>query len=284
MQKKLTTKTVILLFLLFMWRPVYAQTNLAEEVSRQVKLSGSHDNAIRQNAIKALIDMGTPAVPLLINELESERLQQGYERMYLIHSMCIALSRIEDKRALPILYKLLEDEDPSVQIFAAEAISGMGDESLIFDLMKFAMKKTKEIDKDKAKEMAKQLDAENADGLTRLTALSCLMLTTMNIAAGIQNMGEPIIPVLFKGLKHKDDDVRAFSVNCLSNLCRDYPKYKKATLEAFIELLGDQSPLVKQNASYALVSITEVLYKTGEDFGEDKNKWQKWWQENKERF
>jgi HEAT repeat protein len=46
----------------------------------------------------------------------------------------------------------------------------------------------------------------------------------------------------------------------------------------FIKALRDEDDDVREYATEALGKIT------GEDFGEDHEKWLKWWQQNKERF
>ncbi len=45
-----------------------------------------------------------------------------------------------------------------------------------------------------------------------------------------------------------------------------------------IAALKDSDEDIRSNAIYTLRTIT------GEDFGEDQERWKKWWEENKEKF
>lgn len=277
-------RNALLVFLLLMSASAHAETDLAEEVSRHVQQSRSGDQAIRRSAIGALISMGNPVVPFLIQELESQRVKYEADRMRVIHSLSFALGQIGDQRALPILYTLLEDEDPSVQVFAAEAICGMKDEAVIFDLMKFSLKKSKEVNEERALAVAQDFDLKSDDGPTLLMAQAALYAVPINIEGGIANIGEPIIPTVLKGLKHDDAEIRALCVGLIWGLSGDHRQYQKTAVESFIELLKDSSPLVRQSASHALASITDIRHKTGQDFGENQQKWQTWWRENKGEF
>jgi vesicle coat complex subunit len=77
---------------------------------------------------------------------------------------------------------------------------------------------------------------------------------------------------LIKALKDKDSRVRSEAAIALGKL-RD-PR----AVEPLIEALKDKDPEVPPNADYALREIT------GQDFGVNPEKWQKWWEENKGRF
>jgi len=244
------------------------------------------DKGVRYQASKVLIEFGKLAVPVLLTALENERVNQQDEtkRVWAIHGIVYALGNIADKSAVPALFKLLEDKDGNVQIYATEALCNMGDESLIFDMMKFAVEKTKSIDQDKLKKMAQELNDQGADGMARLAAAASLMEIPINISAGMSNVGEPVIPVLLKALKEKDSEVRFFAAGLLENLAMDYPAYKTKVIESFIDLLADDAAQVRQVVAKSLAFMTDIKHKTGNDFGQDQKQWQAWWQGNKGQF
>lgn len=264
--------------------PVRAETS--EQIMQQIERLREPNKEIRHQAFKTLAEFGESAVPALLTALEKEQLNQQDEttRLWVIHGIVYALGSIGDKSAVPYLYKLLEDKDGNVAIYATEALCSMGDESIIFDLMEFAVSKIESIDENKAKNMAQELNEQNTDGMTRLAAAASLMFVPMNISSGIYNMGEPIIPTLMKALNYKDYRVRFFAVGLLGNLSMSYTAYKAEVIESFIVLLADDNPKVRQAAGKSLAFMTDIKHKTGNDFGEDQKQWQVWWEKNKEQF
>lgn len=79
---------------------------------------------------------------------------------------------------------------------------------------------------------------------------------------------EPLLSVL----NDEHHSVRWMAVDALGKIM-DY-----RAVEPMIATLNDENPEVKKKAIWALKKITE------EDFGEDQEKWHKWWEENKEKF
>ncbi|MHB8155274.1 MAG: HEAT repeat domain-containing protein [Candidatus Omnitrophota bacterium] len=275
---------ILLGIVLSLTSPVGAETS--EQIMQQIERLRDSNKEVRHQTFQTLAEFGKSAVPILLTALEKEQLNQQDEttRVWVIHGIVYALGSIGDKSAVPYLYRLLEDRDGNVAIYATEALCSMRDESIIFDLMKFAVKKIESIDENKAKKMAQELNEQNADGMTRLTAAASLAFLPMNISAGIENMGEPIIPTLMKALNDKDYGVRFFAVGLLENLSMSYTVYKAKVIESFIVLLADDNLKVRQAAGQALAFMTDIKYKTGNDFGEDPKQWQAWWEKNKEQF
>ena len=257
-----------------------------EKIMQQIERLREPNKEVRHQTFQTLAGLGKSAVPTLLTALEKEQLNQQDEttRAWVIHGIVYALGSIGDKCAVPYLYQLLEDKDGDVQISATEALCSMGDESIIFDLMKFAVRKIESIDRNKAKNMAQELNDQNADGMTRLAAAASLVFVPMNISSGIYNMGEPIVPILMKALNDKDYRVRFFAVGLLGNLSMSYADYKAKVIESFIVLLADDNLKVRQAAGKSLAFMTDIKHKTGNDFGEDQKQWQAWWKKNKEQF
>jgi HEAT repeat protein len=77
---------------------------------------------------------------------------------------------------------------------------------------------------------------------------------------------------LINALKHKDLLVRAKAAEALGEI-----KNPKA-VEPLIAILTDEEETVREFAAKALGDIT------GKDFGQDYDKWQKWWVQNKENI
>jgi HEAT repeat protein len=77
---------------------------------------------------------------------------------------------------------------------------------------------------------------------------------------------------LINALKNKDLLVRAKAAEALGEI-----KNPKA-VEPLIAVLTDEEETVREFAAKALANIT------GEDFGQDRDKWLKWWEKNKENI
>jgi HEAT repeat protein len=77
---------------------------------------------------------------------------------------------------------------------------------------------------------------------------------------------------LINALKHKDLLVRAKAAEALGEI-----KNPKA-VESLIAILTDEEETVREFAAKALANIT------GKDLGQDHDKWQKWWEQNKENI
>jgi len=75
---------------------------------------------------------------------------------------------------------------------------------------------------------------------------------------------------LVNALKHKDLLVRAKAAEALGEI-----KNPKA-VEPLIAVLTDEEETVREFTAKALANIT------GKDLGQDHDKWQKWWEQNKE--
>ncbi len=80
------------------------------------------------------------------------------------------------------------------------------------------------------------------------------------------------LEALINALKHKDLLVRAKAAEALGEI-----KNPKA-VEPLIAILTDEEETVREFAAKALGDIT------GKDFGQDYDKWQKWWVQNKENI
>jgi HEAT repeat protein len=204
-----------------------------EEIMQQIERLRDPSREVRQQAFGTLWKFGKSAVPTLLTALENERLNEQDEttRMRVIQGIVYALGKIGDKSAVPPLLKLvLEDKDGNVNIDATEALCLMGDEKIVFDLMKLAMQ-----------------ERNNEEH----------MMAPVSIASGLANMGEAVIPTLMKGLEHEDWEVRFFAIGVLNQLVMSYPEYKDNMTQSFKNRLNDENPEVSALAKKCLGELSE---------------------------
>ena len=93
------------------------------QVSDLAQALRSEDPATREGACKALIALGRPAVPPLVDTLSDP---QDHAR----REAARALSRIHDPSSAPALVLALEDELPGVRWIAGEGLIAMGRDAL----------------------------------------------------------------------------------------------------------------------------------------------------------
>ena len=80
------------------------------------------------------------------------------------------------------------------------------------------------------------------------------------------------VPALIKALRDENVGVRSYAASALGKI-KD-----KTAVPALLNALGNENDGVRSSAIGALEKIT------GQDFGYDPAKWQKWWDENKDKI
>jgi HEAT repeat protein len=88
------------------------------------------------------------------------------------------------------------------------------------------------------------------------------------VVDALVKIGSPAVKPLISSLKEKDPMVRDPVVWILGKIG------DKRAVEPLIQILKDENQYVREGAARALKRIT------GQDFGEDAEKWQKWWEES----
>jgi HEAT repeat protein len=88
-------------------------------LSSLTELLASEDGMIRQKARKALVVLGKPAVPSLVQALQSSKVDQV---RWEAAKALAAIGDNGDVESIPALVKALEDSDYGVTWFAAEAL------------------------------------------------------------------------------------------------------------------------------------------------------------------
>ena len=96
-------------------------------------------------------------------------------------------------------------------------------------------------------------------------------------------IGKPAVPALLDTLKHKDKFVRREAVEALGDI-KD-PR----VIQPLIHMLEDQEKTVRKATAWALSGLagwrnSKLEYYYKDTYGEDKLKWQTWWDRNKEPF
>ncbi len=230
--KKIVLISICILFGIAFFSAIPLRAQTPEEIMQQVERLRDSGREVRQQAFQTLWKFGKPAVPTLLTALENERLNEKDEttRMRVIQGIVYALGKIGDKSAVPPLLKLvLEDKDGNVNIDATEALCLMGDKKIVFDLMKLAMQ-----------------ERNNKEH----------MMAPVNIASGLANMGEAVIPTLMKGLEHEDWEVRFFAIGVLNQIVMSYPVYKQDLIQSLKNRLNDENPQVSALAKRSLQELS----------------------------
>jgi HEAT repeat protein len=195
-----------------------------------VGLLHDDDPAVRTAAFAGLEQIGTKAVPALCEVLRGD----DSKAQALLRDLCniqgtrgiAVLSRLKPATngAIPILTKLLRDEDPRVSFNAAVALGLMGPAA-----------------EDTIPILTKMLRDENP----RLRFNAAMALGSMGLAA------QDAIPALTELLRDKTSTVRGAAADALGSMG---PAAKDA-IPILSELLDDKDEVVREEATYALAKI-----------------------------
>ncbi len=257
-----------------------------QAVALLIPLLEDTDWLVRESAAVALGNLGDArAVPSLIALLNEEhfRLQEKARD---------ALAEIGEQSVEQLL-KALESEDPKIRKNAAVALGKIGDSRAIeplFMALKDTDRATWALAKIGQPAIQPLIGALGGEGGEKA-------------ASALREIGDPAVEFLIEALKDKDPTVRrhaarplrymkdARSVESLIAALKDESEYVRTTsawalglikdpraVEPLIAALKDKQLVVKGSAKNSLRQIT------AQDFGDDDEKWQKWWEENKHSF
>ena len=111
-----------LFLIIFLSVALVSAQSIEEEIQKNVeRLSRTHSLEVRQEGIDALVKIGPPAIPSLIEALKHRDLQS---------SACWALMRI-GKPTLPALIKALKEEDSEVRGLAVYILGNMREKETV---------------------------------------------------------------------------------------------------------------------------------------------------------
>lgn len=100
-----------------------AKENMTEDTGQKMRrlimTLSSDSDSVRKEARQALVAIGNPAVPSLIEALKQK---DDHVRREAVKALC----EIEDPRVAPALIKTLEDEEFDIRWLAAEGLIGLG--------------------------------------------------------------------------------------------------------------------------------------------------------------
>lgn len=191
----------------------YGRAETSEQIMQQIEKLKDPNKEIRHKIFKTLAELGKPAVPILLAELEKERLnEQDETRAWVIHGITYALGDIKDKSAVPSLTKLLKDKDGNVIIYATEALCMFEDEIIIDGLLKMMTQEVNIMEEFQVKK--ETLTEEDA------MKMSAHALIASSIPSGIFNCGEPMVHFLIKALNNQDWEIRYAAVCNLQGICQ----------------------------------------------------------------
>lgn len=247
MLKKIAVLSSLFLIIFLAVGPVSTQS-VGEEIQKNVeKLSSTHPIKVRWEAMNALVKIGPPAVPVLLEVLKSgdEDLRSTtywvLERMGLpaVPNLIKALKRedreirslaayvlgnIKEKEAVPPLIGLLKDTDLGVRWEAVRALGKIGDSRAIPALLEI-------------------LTAKN-EGI-RVAAVEALG----RIARGEGRSNEKISLALVRALKDENRYVRYAAAGELATLG------DKRAIPVLIEALRDENEEIRWRAAEMLGKI-----------------------------
>lgn len=211
-----------------------------------------------------------------------------------------ALGSIKDTRSVgPLLEVVLKHKDEYVRESAARALGRIKDPRAVEPLISFLQDKNKSVRNAAVIALGEAKDLRAVEPL--IAALKDKDSDVRNtVVEALMEIKDPrVVEPLISALKDKDVSVR-------SNAERALVKIGKPTVDLLIAVLMDTNADIRRRATYVLADIkdpraigplivvlqdndkdvqlaaTYALQQiTGQDFGEDPAKWQKWWEENK---
>jgi HEAT repeat protein len=197
-------------------------------------------------AANALVQIGKPAVPALIEALTSPS-----NRVRI--AACTALGQIGDNTAVPKLIECLKDIESIVRSTACTALGLIGDTAAIPALRVHA-----EIMEEAQQALAKLGGTSMAlqEAVRSLAEQSqwgvlCRALTSNKVRAAIMQLGSSAVPALIDALRDDDTEIRQAACTALGQI-RD-----KAPVPSLIEHLKDTNRDVRKAACTALGQIRD---------------------------
>jgi HEAT repeat protein len=219
-----------------------------------------------REAARGLAIIGTPAVEPLLNELMNQDLAvRG--------NVAFALGLIGDSRAVIPLIIALKDRDSHVRENAATALGKIRDQRAGEHLISVLKEDTNTfVRREAAKALGEIKNSDSMEGL--IAALRDEDVGVAEQAAeALGKIKDPrAVKPLIILLKDKHSFVRGIVVKALGEMS------DPCAIEPLITVLKDQNSVNRYWAREALEKIT------GENFGDDPEKWQQWWGQNRESF
>ena len=224
----------------------------------------NEDGKIRWRAAEILGDMGDSRAfePLILT------LKKGdyYDR----RAGAIGLGKLGDSRAVEPLILALKDDDKWVIRRAAEALGKLGDSRAVEPLILALKDDDKGVIRSAANALGKLGDSSAVVPLAYTLNVNDKWVKS-EVAEALGKLGDSraVVPLIHT-LKYIDKYQRPVVIEALGKL---------GDLRAIEHII----PWLKKGTTRekALESLIKL---TGQDFGEDHKKWEKWWKENKDKY
>jgi len=259
-----------------------------------------YDSAfVRQVAENELVEIGKPAVEMLIQTLKNNKDEDVRAIVARV------LGKIGNTLAVPPLIVALKDENECVRRETADALGELKDPNAVGPLIEVLKDETTNIGIDWR--AARALGKIGMPALERVTELLSHESATVRERAveALGEMGKPALEYVIAALKKdKNAPVRKKAIYALMKIDSDRAVeplivalkdedadvrksaavafrddfHDTRAIEPLIAALDNENKDVREVAAYALKKITE------EDFGQDRAKWREWWQKNKDSF
>lgn len=212
-----------------------------------------------------------------------------------------AYSRKEEISAIESLIATFEDGDDSTRMIAAQALGSTKDPRAVKPLIAGLEDKNPFVRMSSAEALGKMKDNHATEPLIAAFEKDKNKDVRIIIARTLGNIEDPrTVKPLIVALKDEDEDIRAIAAGALGKI------KKLSAVEPLIVALKDEDSYVRMNAAEALGNIGDyrsvepliaalkdedscVLIEveealrciTGKDFGRSREKWQKWWEQDR---
>ncbi|MFQ6078745.1 MAG: HEAT repeat domain-containing protein [Thermodesulfobacteriota bacterium] len=250
-------------------------SHIPAHVRQQIKRLYSPARIERAHAAIHLGQMGAqavPAIPFLIGMLgDSTQLVAEPEGVATSPGAeaARALVRI-GKPAVEPLIAALKDEDSYIRGYAAEALGEIGDPRAVEPLIAALEDKDPSVSEKVAWALGEIKDRRAVEPLIGALHHEQLWVRRTTAEAMGKIGDRRAVEALIAAMRDEEALVRLYATEALGEI-RDH-----RVVEPLIAALKDENWDVRRGAAEALRKIT------GKDFGEDSDKWLKWWDENKE--
>ena len=218
-----------------------------------------------EEAAKALVNIGKPAVEPLISSLKGENWRIRVRA-------ALALGEIKDFRAVEPLLAMLNDEDHINRACAVIALAKINDPGAMEPMITAL----------KDENAFVRIAAARALGYLKGPRVSEALLAALRdedvdvqkrVVTSLVVLKDPhTVEPLIAALKEKNKRIQRRAAVALGGI-KDY-----RAVEPLIDALKDEKLIVRVKSAYALYEIT------GKDLGRSQEKWQEWWAKNKQNI
>jgi HEAT repeat protein/small nuclear ribonucleoprotein (snRNP)-like protein len=178
------------------------------------------------------------------------------------------LGKLGDRRALQDLLTVFDDKRAKVRARAAEAVGKIGGAQAVIPLIKMLSDENPEVRKNAVISLGMVKDTAAVWPLIGALRDKDVSVRAATVKTLILYRDPQSVPSLYGMVKDRDPEVKALAEEAIK-LHTEIP--------LLISTLDDSSPMVRENAAYLLLILT------GQDIGQDKAQWQRWYDEDRKK-